>query len=116
MIGKEVKSSSYLALGEVKELLEERKKEGELGYEQLEAYEYVKKFAKLNAKESRELIEKIMNYSISEKAAAIIANILPDNPLQVKQILSIEKNEVNDEIVSKIIEIVKEYSGKHGDK
>ena len=57
MIGKEQSEPEPISVVEAFEILEERKKEGELGYEQQLAYEHAKKFAKLS-KEKAEKLEK----------------------------------------------------------
>ena len=44
---------------EAKNILSERKKEIELGYEQKNALDYLKKYDKLNEKKVKELIEKL---------------------------------------------------------
>ena len=49
MIGKKLINSEPISLAEAKELIDARKKEGELSYEQNLTLEYTKKFAKLSS-------------------------------------------------------------------
>ncbi len=59
MIGKESKQNGYASLSEVLEILEDRKKERELTYEQQIAMEHAKKFvvAKVTEQKTKKALE-----------------------------------------------------------
>ncbi len=63
---------------EVKKVLEAKAKEKELGYEQKNALEHLKKFCKLGAKANEELTEKLQGIGkLKERQVAAILNFLP---------------------------------------
>ncbi len=112
MIGKEHKSSREVSLPSVLEMLEERKKEGELGYEQQLAYEHAKKFAAISAKNAEKMEEELLALDISRKLAVKIMDIMPLNMEQLKQVVIIEKKPIPEETLKSIMEIVEKHRGK----
>lgn len=112
MIGKEQKSSRELPLPNVLEMLEERKKGGELGYEQQLAYNHAKKFAAISAKSAEKMEEELMALEISRKLSVKIIDIMPVNMDQLKQIVIIEKKPLSEETLKGIIAVVEKYKGK----
>ena len=60
LIGKEVSNEKPVTLAEVLEILEKQKKRGELEYGQRLTYDYTQKFAKLDVKKARELMEELL--------------------------------------------------------
>ncbi len=77
----------YPTYAELKEMLEERSGEGELGYEQKNTLEYLQKFAKLDVKESKALKKELIEAGLSEKLATLCVNLLPRKEDEVKLIL-----------------------------
>lgn len=112
MIGKEQKSSRELPLPEVLEMLEERKKGGELGYEQQLAYEHAKKFSAISAKSAEKMEEELLALEISRKLAVKIVDIMPLNADQLKQVVMIEKKPLPEETLRAVMEAVEKYRGK----
>jgi DNA-directed RNA polymerase subunit F len=112
MIGKECELKRIAPIAEVLEILEERRKYGEFGYEQQLAYDYAKKFSKLESKQAEKLKEELKGLGISEKSAISIVNIFPAESAQLRQILASEKNTVEESIVNKTMETLESYRGK----
>lgn len=101
-----VKSSVPLSISAVREMLKAREKEGELGYEQKQAQEYVEKFAKGTRKESEKTVEKIMaNGKITAEVAVTLANVAPRQAETVKAIALKDKIELTDEEANEIIKL-----------
>ena len=112
MSGNNEKTSRLAPLTEALDILETRKKDGELGYEQLLSYEHAKKFAKLDEQTSKKLAKEIEALEISPRAAVSIADTMPAEVIQLKQILANEKKTVEPETVDKAMAIIEKYRGK----
>lgn len=97
----------YLTLAEVKDMLENAKKERELNYEQARALEYCQKFAKLNADKAREMVEELTKTGIEERVAVKIADFCPKTEDEIAAIFAKEKNQPKE--TKTIIEIVSRY-------
>ncbi len=101
-----VNSSSPLTLASVKDILKAREKEGELGYEQKQAFDYCEKFAKQDAKTAAKLVEKIMeNKRITRETAVTIVNIAPKSAATVKTIALKDKVDLTDAEAEDIIKL-----------
>lgn len=112
MIGKNGSQSEVVSLPEVLEILEKRKKAGELGYEQQLAYDYAKKFSKLDEEKAKKMRKEVEELGISAKGAAKVVEIMPLDLIQLKQLLIIEKKTVEDDVVAKVFAVVESYRGK----
>ncbi len=112
MIGKNGSESQVVSLPEVLEILEARKKAGELGYEQQLAYDYAKKFAKLDEGKSKKMRKELEELGLSAKGATKVVDIMPLDITQLKQVLIIEKKTVEDDVVTKALAVVESYRGK----
>ncbi len=112
MIGKDDVQSRPVAIAETLEILEGRKKGGELGYEQQLAYDHAKKYASLSSEKAKKLAEELADFGLGEKTIVKIVDILPITEAQLKNVLLIEKKPVEDETVKKILEILKKYKSK----
>ncbi len=109
MIGKGKLETRIATMPEVLEILEERRKAGEIGYEQEVTQEYSKKFSQLSVSEAKKLVTQVTALGISEKTASKIAELMPTEQIQVKHVLVLERKVFEDETVNKIVEIVKSY-------
>lgn len=111
MIEKHVTSSRPATLAEVKEVLEDRKKEGELGFEQQTTLAYATKYAKLSKKKATELMEELQKSNkVKPAVAAKIADILPKNSDQVRLIFANERYSLSAEEIKDVLKIVEKYS------
>ncbi|MFN7088511.1 MAG: hypothetical protein ACK4NX_01640 [Candidatus Paceibacteria bacterium] len=103
-----INSAISLTLASVKNVLKTREKEGELGYEQKQVYDYCEKFAKQERKEAEKLVEKIMeNKKITNEVAVSLVNIAPKSVATVKAIALKDKIELTDEEAEEIIKLFK---------
>ena len=115
MIGKGIEGKRLVSSAEVYEILEDRKKDSDLGYEQKLTYEYldnVKKVIKLSAEHAKKMKKELEEIGLSEKVAIKIADIVPLNMDQLKQILVLEKKAVEEDVAKKALEIVEKFRGK----
>ncbi len=112
MIGKDNAESKPVTIAETLDILEGRKKGGELGYEQQLAYEHAKKFASMSGEKAKKLGEELSEMGLSSKTVVKLVDILPVTEPQLKGVLLIEKKPVEDETLKKILEVLKKYKGK----
>lgn len=112
MIGKSHSERKPITSAEAMEVLEERKKDGELGYEQKLAYEHIKKFSEISVKDAKEMIKQLTQYGVSDSTAIKIVDIMPIEVVQLKHILAKEKKTFEEDEVGKMMEVVKGRRGK----
>ena len=112
MIGKKLIDEKPLPLSKVKTIIEKRKKEGELSYEQNLTLEYVKKFSKLKPEKSSALIKELEAIEkINEKAAIALTDFMPKNMDELRLFFSKERYVLSDEESNKILEVLNKYRG-----
>jgi len=101
-----------VSLAEVKNILKKISKERkELIYEQKIALEHAERFARLSAKQTKDLITELMKVEhVEEIQAYKIADILPNTEDDVKAIFAKERYTPNDKEIKAILEIVKKHS------
>jgi DNA-directed RNA polymerase subunit F len=112
MIGKSQSDKKPVSSAEALEVLESRKEEGELGYEQKLAYEHIKKFSAISAEEARKMAKELMEYGVGEATAIKIVDIMPIDAIQLKHILAREKKTFEEDEVAKMMEVVKSHKGR----
>jgi len=105
-------TGKIISLAEVKNMLKKISKERkDLLYEQKIALEHAEKFAKLSAKQTKDLITELMKLDhIEELHAYKIADILPNTDDDIKAIFAKERYTPNDKEIKNILEIVKKHS------
>lgn len=102
-------SEKTLLNQEALELLEERKKEGELGYEQQNALTHLEAFTSLKPKEARALYKELTEAGLSERQAVTVCALLPKKEDVLKTVLTADKSEANDDKIKEVLKIVKKY-------
>jgi DNA-directed RNA polymerase subunit F len=102
----------YVSLAEVKNILKKISKERkELIHEQTIALEHAEKFAKLSAKQTKDLITELLKLDhVEEIHAYKIADIIPTTEDDVKAIFAKERYTPNDKEVKTILETIKKHS------
>ncbi len=105
-------TGKIVSLAEVKNILKKISKERkELLYEQKIALEHAEKFAKLSAKQTKDLIVELMKLDhVEELQAYKIADILPSTDDDIRAIFAKERYTPNDKEIKNILEIVKKHS------
>jgi len=85
----------------------------ELGFRATKTKEYLKKFAKLNQKESQELIEKINSLNIpriKDRQITKIVDLIPTGLDEIRMIFAGEITTITPENMQQILDVVKEYA------
>ena len=105
-------TGKIISLAEVKNILKKISKERtELIYEQKTALEHAEKFAKLSAKQTKDLITDLMKLDhVDELQAYKIADILPNTEYDIRAIFAKERYTPNDKEIKNILETVKKHS------
>jgi len=103
-----ITSSKPITLSEAKNILEKRKKEAELEYEQQQAFEHTEQFAHLEPKAAKKLVDELMkNEKVNIDTAIKIVDIMPKKPETLKAILLKDKIEMTDEEITQLLELLK---------
>jgi len=96
---------------EAKETLKKRKEEVELGYEQKNSLEYLKKYDKLTEKKAKELMEKLTEVKkLRERQIIAIVNLMPEDNDDLRLVLEKDYSLLTDEEKTLILESVKKFS------
>jgi DNA-directed RNA polymerase subunit F len=104
----DIRRSKPITLPEVKEILLNRKEDGELEYEQFQALEYIEKVDSAGKKEwSSAVLKELLGIGkISEETAIKLMEIKPQKPETVKAVLLKERIELSEEEISQIVTII----------
>jgi len=106
----EILKETLITNTEAKEILRARSKEIELGYEQKNALDYLKKYDKLTLKKSQQLREELKKVpKLRERQIISIVNILPIDNDDLRLILEKDYNNLTDEEKKLILESVKKF-------
>jgi DNA-directed RNA polymerase subunit F len=105
-------TGKLVSLAEVKNILKKISKERkDLIYEQKIALEHAERFARLSAKQTKDLITELMKVEhVEEIHAYKIADILPNTEDDIKAIFAKERYTPNEKEIKMILEIVKKHS------
>ncbi len=116
MIVKQIISEEILTLGEVRNALDQIKKEREteskeLGYELRKAMSHAETFSKLDAKQSRELMNELLKLEKMKPEIAVrIADILPVSNDEVRSIYAKERYTLSENELKQILELVAKFT------
>lgn len=106
----EILNEEDVSVPEVKKIMDERKKEKELGYEQKICFEYIEKIPKLTPAKFDKMKEELSKIAILKpRYIVLIANMLPDTEEELNALFSKERTNLKKEEVKQIIEIVTKY-------
>ena len=104
---KEIISEEEITLPQVKKVLTQRGKEGELSFQQSITLEHASSFAKMAPAVSTKLVEKLMkDYSLSRAQAVQLVNIAPTNPEEIKTIIDSRSSSLTDEQIIEMVDLI----------
>ena len=105
-----MEDKKVVTLAEVKEILDERQKDGELSPEQKLSLEHASKFSRIDSKKAKKLVKELIELGfVSEINAVKIADIMPSNADDVRLIFSKERASVEKKDIEKILSVVEKY-------
>ena len=103
-----VLSERLITNAEALEILRQREKKGELRYEQKNALENLKKFAKLSAQQAQELATKLRQLpKLREKHIVALLNLLPQDREELRVVLYKDFTLFSDKELDQILEVLK---------
>lgn len=110
MIGEEVKEREPITFARALEILEDRKEEKELEFEQRLSYDYVQKFSKLSSDKSKELIDDLLEIpKLRKHQAVILTNNMPETKQDIRLIFAKERTSLEEDTIGKILDIIDDY-------
>lgn len=105
-------SEQYITMAEVRELLLERQEKEELRDFQKTSLDHAQTVSSLSVDDAKSLVDELKQFAdlgISESIAMKIADLLPQEPVDIRAILSKERVTLDSETTDKILEIVFNY-------
>ncbi len=109
MIGKKLISSKPLPLYEVKNILSEMAKNGELRYEQAQSLEYAKKFCKLTESKGEKLKKELSEIQgLDEDFICKVLDILPPD-IETARLINPKQGSISEESLKQVVEVVSKY-------
>jgi len=110
MIGKKIISARNSPLYDVKEVLTERNKEGELTYEQQHAFEYAKKFAKVTPAKGEKLLKDLKEIEgLDEDFITKAIDVLPAD-IETARLILYKGSAMADDKLKQVVEITSKYA------
>jgi len=108
---REIVKEEEVTLPQVKKLLEQRQKEGELSYLQRLTYDYTIKFSKLSPEKAEGLLKRLKEEGISPSVASQIVNIMPTSVDELRTVFAGESKPVLPSELEKILSVVNSFRG-----
>lgn len=107
----ETKGEKFVSWAEAKKSLEKKAKEKELGYEQKNALEHLRKFSKISEKAMSEMVGELKKIEkLRERHIVSIVNMLPQDSDELRLLFANEIVTLSDEDKKKILSIVKKFT------
>jgi DNA-directed RNA polymerase subunit F len=107
----EIKDEKFVSWPEAKKILEKKAKEKELGYEQKNALEHLRKFSKLNDKAINDMMDEFRKIEkLKERNIISIINMMPKDADEIRLLFANEIVTVSDDDKKKILSIVKKFA------
>jgi len=104
---KEILEVQPLTLAEVKKILTQRGKKGELSYIQRVTLEHATRFSYFNASEARSMVRKLMKkFGMEEEMAIQLVNIAPTTTEELETFLARGPHSYTQEELEKILEVL----------
>ncbi len=106
-----VKDEKYISWANARKILEKKGKEKELGYEQKNALEFLRKFSKLTEKKAKEMSEELSKIDrLKDKHVIQIMDMLPKTQDDLKVLFAHEIISPTEDDKKKILAVVKKYT------
>ncbi|MEM5812427.1 MAG: RNA polymerase Rpb4 family protein [Candidatus Aenigmatarchaeota archaeon] len=106
-----VLNEKFVSWVEVKKILEKKEKEKELGYEQKNALDHLRKFSKISEKAANEMHDELVKIEkLKERHIVSIMNHLPQDLEELRVLFANEVVSLSEDDKKKIISIVKQFA------
>ncbi|MEM7819634.1 MAG: hypothetical protein QXD48_02285 [Candidatus Aenigmatarchaeota archaeon] len=99
-----------VSIYDAKQILNERKKEKDLNYEQKICFEYLEKICNLSPAKLKDMINELSKISILKpRYIALILNMMPDTDEEVETLFSKERTNLKKDEIKQIVSIVNKF-------
>lgn len=106
----EVMNEEEVSYQQARRIMEARKKEGDLNYEQKVCLEFLEKLPHFTEKQLEDFMNELRKIAILKpRHIALIMNILPDTEEEVEALFSKERTNLKKEEIKQIVDIVKVF-------
>ena len=106
----DITSEEDVSMHDAKRIMEVRKGERELVYDQKVCLDYLEKIASLTPKQLESLLEELGKITILKpRYVALILNMMPDTEEEVEALFSKERTNLKKEEVQQIVSIISKY-------
>jgi DNA-directed RNA polymerase subunit F len=106
-----VREERMITWAEARKMLESREKEEELGYEQKNALEHLRKFSRLSEKKTKEMMEELGKIDrLKERQKINIVNVLPKDMDDLRVLFANDVVTLSEDDKKKILATVKKFS------
>jgi DNA-directed RNA polymerase subunit F len=106
----EIKSEKFVTGYDARKILKKRSKDGELNYEQKNAFDYLNKSCKIPEKEMQAMIEKLRKVEkLQEKHIVGIVEMLPQDNDDLRLLFANDRIVLSDDDKKAIISAVKKH-------
>jgi len=106
----EIIEEEDISMQEARRIMEERKKAGNLAYEQKICLDFLEKLPKFTEKQIEDFKKELKKISIlKSRHISLIMNIMPDTEEEVDALFSKERTNLKKEEVKQIVNIVREF-------
>ncbi len=107
----EIKGERFVSWSEAKKILEKKSRENELGYEQKNALEHLRKFSSLKDKETNDMVDELKKIGkLRERHIVSIINMLPKDMEDLRLLFANEIVTISEDDKKKILSIVKKFA------
>jgi len=98
---------TIVSMPDAKNIMKERRKDGDLTYEQKICLEYLEKVSTLTKAKAEKMVSELSQIAILKPhQIALIINNLPDTEDEVKMVFAKERTNLKKDEISKIVEVV----------
>ena len=106
----EITNEEIVSMPEAKQIMEKRKQDKEMVYEQKICYDYLEKVCYLTPAQFQSFVEELSKIAIMKpRYIALIVNIMPDTEEEVEMLFSKERTNLKKEEIKQIVEIVNRH-------
>ena len=106
----DITAEDDMSMHDAKRIMEDRKKERDLVYDQKVCLDYLEKIAGLTQKQMESVLEELSKVTILKpRYVALILNMMPDTEEEVEALFAKERTNLKKEEVKQIVQIISKY-------
>jgi len=106
----EVKDERFVTAAEAKKTLSAKSREKELGYEQKNALDFLKRFHKISESDRKKLTKDLENLKLKERHVALLIDCLPKDIDELNLLFAHEIINISEDEKKKIVSLTKKFA------